>query len=97
MCTRRVSSPVRPLGTATRPFGGPDLQHLEASDRQLDALDEEFSQRLVPLAAMFARLQTIPALRQRTAEGILAEIGPTVRAFRTAAGPGQMGGPGAGG
>ncbi|PSR21928.1 MAG: IS110 family transposase [Sulfobacillus acidophilus] len=58
--------------------------HLAALDRTLAAVDAEVAERLRPFGELLRRLQTIPGVGRRTAEVILAEIGPTVRAFRTA-------------
>ena len=61
------------------------LEHLAALDRTLAQLDAEVADRLRPFAEILRRLQTIPGVGRRTAEVLVAEIGPTVRAFRTAA------------
>lgn len=61
------------------------LDHLAALDRTLEQLDQEVARRLAPFAGILVRLQTVPGIGRRTAEVILAEIGPTVRAFRSAA------------
>lgn len=61
------------------------LQHLTALDAHIARLDAEVARRLAPFAAIVARLQTIPGIGRRVAEVILAEIGPTADAFRTAA------------
>lgn len=73
------------MGTHQRFLLQHQLEHLAALDRTLAHLDTEVAERLAPFGAILVRLQTIPGVGRRTAEVILAEIGPTVRAFRTAA------------
>jgi transposase len=60
------------------------LEHYE----QLEGLAGQFSQRieekLLPFAQEMALLQTIPGIAQRTAEVLLAEVGPDLTPFATA-------------
>jgi transposase len=59
------------------------LQHLAALDRQVAELDAEVETRLAPFEAARALLESLPGVGRRTAETILAEIGPTVAPFRS--------------
>ncbi len=61
------------------------LQHLAALDRQVAELDAEVETRLAPFDAARALLESLPGVGRRTAETILAEVGPTVRPFRSPA------------
>jgi transposase len=56
------------------------LDDLEAVIARLDAL---IAEELAPFADELARLQTIPGVKQRVAEGILAEVGHEVSRFPT--------------
>jgi transposase len=61
------------------------LDHYE----QLEALIAEFSKRIMEKLAPFAQevelLKTIPGIQERTAQVLLAEIGPELKSFPTAA------------
>ena len=61
------------------------LAHLTALDRQIAALDAEVETRLAPFEAARALLESLPGVGRRTAETILAEVGPTVHPFRSPA------------
>ena len=61
------------------------LQHLAMLVAQIARLDQEIAQRLAPFVPLADRLLTIPGVGRRTADVILADIGPTVTPFRTAA------------
>lgn len=58
------------------------LQHLTSLDQQIAALDAEVETRLAPFAMTRDLIETHPGIGRRTAETVLAEIGPTVAAFR---------------
>lgn len=73
------------MGTHQRFLLQQQLAHLTALDRTLTQLDGEVARRLAPFVDTLARLQTIPGVARRTAEVILAEIGPAVQTFRTPA------------
>ncbi len=73
------------MGTHQRLMLQHQLAHLESLDAMIAGLDAEVADRMAPFAQHLARLQTIPGIGRRTAEVILAEIGPTVQSFRTAA------------
>ena len=61
------------------------LQHLDALDTQLQALDAEGATRLAPLTATRELLESLPGVKTRVAETILAEGDPTGAAFRSPA------------
>jgi len=61
------------------------LAHIDALDALIADLDTEIAERLRPFADHLARLDTIPGVGRRTAEVILAEVGPDVSRFPTAA------------
>lgn len=60
------------------------LVHLRALDGQIDECDLEVAAEMRPFAVELARLRTIPGVGPRTAEIILAEIGPEVGRFPSA-------------
>jgi transposase len=59
------------------------LKHLRGLDAQIAECDAEVAERTRPFAAELARLRTIPGVGPRTAEIILAEVGPDVGRFAT--------------
>ena len=61
------------------------LRHVDALDTQVQALDAEVATRLAPLTATRELLESLPGVKTRVAETILAAGGPTVTAFRSAA------------
>jgi transposase len=61
------------------------LRHLDFLDAEISELSAEIVRRLAPSEAIIERLDTIPGIGRRTAEAILAEIGPDVDRFPTAA------------
>jgi transposase len=60
------------------------LAHLEYLDELIDDLSATIVRQLAPFAASLARLQTIPGVDQRSAEVLLAELGPDMTVFPTA-------------
>lgn len=50
----------------------------------IDTLDEEVARELAPFDEQSRRLQTIPGIKQRTAEIVIAEIGVDMSRFPTA-------------
>lgn len=60
------------------------LAHLDYLDEALATLSQEIEGHLAPFAEAAARLQSIPGVKQRTLETILAEIGVDMRRFPTA-------------
>lgn len=63
------------------------LAHLDYLDDTLGRLSEEIAGHLAPFAAEATRLQTIPGVKQRTLEALVAEIGVDMRPFPT---PGHL-------
>jgi transposase len=60
------------------------LAHVDFLEASIAQVSAEIAERLRPFAATLERVQTIPGVGQRTAEVLLAEIGPTVERFPTA-------------
>jgi transposase len=60
------------------------LAHIEHLDAAIAAVSTEIEERLRPFAAEQERLQTIPGVGQRTAQVVLAEIGPDMTRFPSA-------------
>jgi transposase len=60
------------------------LAHLQYLDEVIDDLSAQITTELAPFAEPLARLRTIPGIDQRTAEVILAELGPDMTVFPTA-------------
>jgi transposase len=63
---------------------GAILAHLDFLDEQIDRLSEAIEERIAPFEAAVELLCTIPGVRRRTAEVILAEIGPDMTVFPSA-------------
>ena len=57
------------------------LSHIEYLDETIASLSEEIEERLLPLERKRELLCTIPGVGQRTAEVILAELGPDMDRF----------------
>ena len=60
------------------------LTHLDYLDEAIATLGTEIERAMAPLAEPLRRLDTIPGINRRTAEVILAEIGPDMRVFPSA-------------
>jgi transposase len=60
------------------------LAHLDYLEEVIATLSQEIEGHLTPFAAPAARLQTIPGVKQRTVEALVAEIGVDMRPFPTA-------------
>jgi transposase len=60
------------------------LAHLDFLDAAVERVSAEIAARLRPCAAVLERLDTIPGVGRRTAEVLLAELGPDLRRFPTA-------------
>jgi transposase len=60
------------------------LDHVEAQETEIVALDERIEAALAPFAAQVELLATIPGVDHRCAQAILAEIGPDMSVFPTA-------------
>lgn len=61
------------------------LTHVEFLDAQIRDLDAQIEEHLRPFAAELGFVQTIPGLRHRAGECVLAELGPTMTPFPSAA------------
>jgi transposase len=61
------------------------LAHIDFLDQTIAVLSERIERMLAPFAAEVALLDTIPGVDRRAAEVILAEIGPDIGQFPTAA------------
>lgn len=57
------------------------LRHLDALDALIERAEAEIAARLAPHEATLERLRTIPGIGRRTAETLLAEIGPDMGRF----------------
>jgi transposase len=64
---------------------GQSLAHLEYLDESIAELSRRIEEQLRPFAEEVERLLTIPGVRRRTAEVIIAEIGLDMRQFASAA------------
>jgi len=60
------------------------LKHLSELQDGIARLSTEIAERLRPYEELLARLETIPGVKRRLAEIILAEIGPDMRRFPSA-------------
>lgn len=57
------------------------LEHLDELNQRLQQLNARIEQLTAPQAELIARLDAIPGVGKRTAQILLAEIGPTVEPF----------------
>lgn len=64
---------------------GQILAHIDFLDEAIDRLSDEIEKQLVPFEAARDLLMTIPGVKQRTAEVLIAEIGVDMTAFPSAA------------
>jgi len=64
---------------------GAILAHLDFLDEQIERLSEAIGEALAPFAAAVELLCSIPGVRQRSAENVLAEIGLDMSRFPSAA------------
>ena len=60
------------------------LAHLDFLDEAIDRLSDAIEEQLIPFARAVELLCTIPGVQRRTAQVILAEIGPDMAVFATA-------------
>jgi len=60
------------------------LAHIDSLEDAIAQLSEEIAQRLRPFEPQLKRLQTIPGIKRRLAEVILAEIGADMQRFPSA-------------
>jgi transposase len=63
---------------------GAILAHLDFLDEQIERLSEAIEEQLAPFAAQVELLCSIPGVARRSAEVILAEIGPDMSRFASA-------------
>ena len=63
---------------------GAILAHLDFLDEQIDRLSEAIEERIAPFAGAVELLCSIPGVQRRTAEVIIAEIGPDMTVFPSA-------------
>jgi transposase len=61
------------------------LRNLDFLDSEIESMNEEVSCRMRPLEGALRQMDTIPGVGRRTAEEVLAEIGPDMGRFPTAA------------
>jgi transposase len=62
---------------------GQMLAHIDFLDESIDRLSEEIARRIEPFAAQRDLLMTIPGVKQRVAEVLIAEIGVEMSMFAT--------------
>lgn len=60
------------------------LTHIDNLEEGIDRLSAEIAERLLPYEKLLVRLETIPGIKRRLAEIILAEIGPEMSRFPSA-------------
>jgi transposase len=60
------------------------LAHIDFLEETIERLSAQIAERVRPFEEVIERLETIPGVGRRTAEAILAEIGPEVSRFPTA-------------
>ena len=72
------------VGAHQRFLVAAQLAHVDFLDAAIERVSAEIRERLRPLGAAVARLDTIPGVGERTAEVILAEIGADMGRFPTA-------------
>ena len=60
------------------------LSHIDFLDEQIERLSDAVEEQIAPFAAAVRLLCTIPGVKQRTAEVIIAEIGTDMTVFPTA-------------
>ena len=57
------------------------LRHLDSIDRFIADVSAQIEERLRPFESQLSRLETVPGIGRRTAETILAEVGPDMSRF----------------
>jgi transposase len=73
------------LGSHQRLMLQSQLRHLDFLEGEMGRLDQEVATRLRPFEEPLQRLDAVPGIGRRSAEGVVAEIGPDLRPFPTAA------------
>lgn len=61
------------------------LAHIDALDQYIEQCDAKVQEDLLPFSDQADLLRTIPGVRRRTAEVIIAEVGVDMSRFPTAA------------
>src|SRR6185436_8475475 len=61
------------------------LDHVTFLDAQIGQLDTHIEEQLRPFAQDLALIRTIPGLKRRAGESVLAEVGPTMAPFASPA------------
>ena len=72
------------VGAHQRLLLAAQLRHLAYLEEEIERLSAAIAERQRPLEDALARLQTIPGVGRRTAEVLLAEVGPDMSRFPTA-------------
>ena len=72
------------IGAHQRFLLGQQLAHIEQLEATIAAVSAEIAERLRPFAVEQERLETIPGVGPRTAQVLLAELGPDVSRFPSA-------------
>lgn len=72
------------IGAHQRFLLGEQLAHLHSLEGSIERVSAEIEERLRPFAEAVARLDEMPGVGQRTAEILLAEVGPDLQAFPSA-------------
>jgi len=75
------------VGPHQRALLATQLRHISFLDDEIERLSQQIADRQHPFEEARVRLETIPGVGRRTAEVILAEIGPSVSRFPT---PGHL-------
>ena len=70
---------------------GAILAHLDFLDEQIERLSEAIEERIAPFERAVELLCTIPGVQRRTAEVLIAEIGPDMTVFPQRTAPGLLG------
>jgi transposase len=73
------------VGPPQRLLLGSQLRHLDFLDAEIAQLSAEIARRLHPFDDALERLDTIPGVGRRAAERVLAELGPDLGRFPSAA------------
>lgn len=72
------------IGPHQRQLLATQLRHVDFLDAEIAGLSHEIEERMRPFAAQITLAATIPGIAQRSAEGILAEIGVDMGRFPSA-------------
>jgi transposase len=72
------------LGTHQKMMLTMQLEHIAALEESIAELDKEVAMRMLPFAQALALLQTIPGMKGRTGEELIAELGIDMSRFPSA-------------